>query len=249
MTNNVCLPRNHVLIIFVICISLATWYINNDKQKHLNEPNYKYDDQILDNLKKNIIELQNKVNEVELQNKVNEVELQNKVNEVELQNKVNEVEIKQPSEKVLVKNDDDSKYIANIKYLKHRDKEVLYNNFIAPERRQPSHSYPFNHVKNQLNISTRGIPDNYHLIGILVRDNTETAFNLFGRQIYPGSNQWEYYVQGSMHYTSVKIPIYIKGDREIEDGQLVSIPGYDASKGTFKAQLYKYDTPRYNPTI
>jgi len=86
-------------------------------------------------------------------------------------------------------------------------------------------------------------------MGVLLRNNTESAFNLFGRQTFPGSNQWEYYVQGNMKDTQVKIPIKIRGDREIEDGQTVMVPGSDPSKGAYKVKLYNYDAPRYNPFV
>ena len=77
------------------------------------------------------------------------------------------------------------------------------------------------------------------MLGIVVRDNTETAYNLFGRQTFPGSNQYEYYVQGNLDGNIVKIPIKINGDREIEDDQPITIPGTSFTKGVFKVKLYK----------
>ena len=133
------------------------------------------------------------------------------------------------------------------KIIKNRDHQVLYNDFIAPERRLQKHAYPIMKLRNQINIPTRGIPDNYHLVGLLFRNNTETAFKLFGRQKFPGSSQWEYYVQGTMSNNDVKIPLTIRGDREIEEGQVVIVPGTDNSKGGFKVKLYNYNIPRYNP--
>jgi hypothetical protein len=204
MSENICLPKIHMIIIFIIFIGLTAWYIHNDKKKHINDPNYKYNDMILDNLRKSISELKNKTESYDIERK---------------------------------------------KFLNHRDKEVLYNDFVAPERRQQEYSYPYNYVKNQLNIPSRGLPDNYHLMGVLLRNNTESAFNLFGRQTYVGSNQWEYYVQGNMKDMPVKIPIKIKGDREIEDGQTVVVDGTDPSKGDYKVKLYNFDVPRYNPYV
>jgi hypothetical protein len=132
-------------------------------------------------------------------------------------------------------------------FINNRDTEVVSNIFVAPERRQPSHSYPYDHVKNQLNIPTRGYPDNYHLQGLVLRDNTETAYKLFGRQKFPGSNQYEYFVQSVMHNNDVKIPIKINGDKEIEDGQNIMVPGTNKNIGEFKVKLYEYDAPRYIP--
>jgi hypothetical protein len=113
--------------------------------------------------------------------------------------------------------------------------DVIYNPLIPPERKYP------------INIPTRGLPDNYQLIGLVLRNNTESAFNLFGRQLFPGSNQWEYFVQGHMNYTNIKIPIEIKGNKEIEDKQNIIIPGTNQNLGEYTVKLYNYDTPRYNP--
>lgn len=218
MTENICLPKTHILIIFVIFIGSASWYIHWDKKKHLNEPNYNYNNLVLDNLRKTITELKSK-------------------------------------EKIIIKplnvpiRDMTVEDIQRKLFLNDRDRNVVYNDFVAPERRQPAYSYPYNHVKNQLNIPSRGLPDSYHLMGLLLRNNTESAFNLFGRQTFPGSNQWEYYVQGNMKDTSVKIPIKIRGNKEIEEGQSIDVPGSDPSKGNYKVKLYKFDEPKYNPFI
>ena len=133
--------------------------------------------------------------------------------------------------------------------LTNRDQNVLLNDFTPPERRVPSYAYPNSVIKQQFNIPTRGTPDNYQLLGLVMRDNTETAYNLFGRQTFPGSNQYEYYVQGNLDRNIVKIPLTINGDREIEDGQIITIPGTSLINGDFKVKLYKLDVPRYNPMI
>lgn len=133
--------------------------------------------------------------------------------------------------------------------LAKRDHEVISNDFAPPERRVPAHIYPDRTVKEIINVPTRGYPDSYQMLGVVLRNNTETAYNLFGRQTWPGSNQYEYYVQGNMDGNIVKIPIGIRGDREIEDGQAIQIPGTDPAKGAFKVKLYKLDVPRYNPHI
>jgi hypothetical protein len=223
MTENICLPKTHLLIIFVIFIGSASWYIHKDKKKHVGEPNYKYNDMALDSLKKTISELSNKLNDVENKQAFDKIN----INTTDL--------LPEDIERKL--------------FLNRRDKSVLYNEFSAPERRQQEYSYPYNYVKNQLNMPTRGLPDNYHLMGVLLRNNTESAFNLFGRQTFPSSNQWEYYVQGNMKDTVVKIPIKIRGDKEIEDNQTIMIPGSDPSKGAYKVKLYNYDSPRYNPFV
>jgi hypothetical protein len=216
MADNVCLPKTHLLIIFLIFIGSAAWYIHKDKKKHQDDPNYKYNNMALDNLKNTIMELQNKIDKNEQTKTITNLSPED---------------------------------IDRKQFLNQRDREVLYNDFVGPERRQPEHAYPYKYVKNQINIPSRGLPDNYHLIGLLLRNNTESAFNLFGRQTFPGSDQWEYYVGGNLKDTAVKIPIQIRGSREIEDGQTIVVPGSDPSKGPYKVKLYKYDAPRYNPLV
>jgi hypothetical protein len=133
--------------------------------------------------------------------------------------------------------------------LSARDRAILLNDFAPPERRIPEYAYPDGYVKSLLNIPTRGDVDNYQLLGVVLRNNTETAYNLFGRQTYPGSNQYEYYVQGNMRGNIVKIPISINGNREIDDEQIIDIPGTNQTIGSFKVKLYKIDVPRYNPRL
>ncbi len=217
MSEQVCLPTNHLLIIFCVFTGFAVWYIHNDRKKHINDPFYNFNDNSLNKITKTLKNIDGKINQGDV-NYVSDIELNNE--DIERRN-----------------------------FLEYRDNKVIYDVTMPPERRQPEHAYPYRYVKNQINIPTRGLPDNYHMVGVVLRNNTESAFNLFGRQTYPGSNQWEYYVQGSMHNNDVKLPLAIKGDKEIEDGQHIMIPGMNPSKGEFKVKLYKYDAPRYIPLI
>jgi len=130
-------------------------------------------------------------------------------------------------------------------YIKFRDENVLYNELAPPERRVPEYEYPWDHVKAQLNIPTRGYPEPYQQLGIATNDE-EKAFNLFGRQTYPGSNQYEYYVVGTMGFQQVKIPVGSRGKKEIMDNDLIKIHG---NKGEYRVKLYDYDVPRYIPII
>ena len=134
-------------------------------------------------------------------------------------------------------------------YLNERDRRVLYDDLSPPERRVPEYIYPYNHVKKDINIPTRGYPENYNMVGVLLRDNTETAYNLFGRQTYPGSNIWEYYAQRTEKDNDVKLPVGVRGNKEIMDNDNIMIPGTDPKKGHFNVRLYKYDVPRYIPIL
>jgi hypothetical protein len=124
----------------------------------------------------------------------------------------------------------------------YRDRKVLYDDFYPPERR-------YNNLVYNTNIPTRGYPENYQLLGIIIRNNPETAYNLFGRQLYPGSNQYEYYIEGNMKDTKIKIPIKIPGNKEIEDNQTIDIPGMNNENSPFTVKLYDYESPRYNPYL
>jgi hypothetical protein len=219
MTGTICLPTNHLIIIFCVFIGFSAWYIHYDKKKHLDDPNYKYSDHILKSLIKNI----------------NQIKEENETQKINKQQNVENMEEKM------------SDFMEKRLFLNQRDVEVVYNDLIAPERRLPEHSYPTIYVKRGLNIPSRGYPDNYQMLGVLLRNNTESAYSLFGRQTYPGSNQWEYYCIGDG--SDIKIPLKVRGDREMDDGQTITVPGTDPTKGDFKVKLYKYDVPRYNPYV
>lgn len=254
MSDNICLPKTHMIIVFAIFMGLTVWYIHNDKKYHTDEPNYKYSDSIIDSINKKISELNNKIVVAEVkaltaEEKALTAQEKALTAEVKASNAEEKVSSANKQAQIVRKETIDvlSQELERRRFIQERDQKVLENDFIAPERRQPEHAYPVKQVKTLINIPTRGLPDNYHLIGLLLRNNTETAFKLFGRQKYPGSNQWEYFVQGVMSHNDVKIPINIRGDREIEDGQTVVVPGTDHSKGGFKVKLYNFDLPRYNP--
>jgi hypothetical protein len=139
-------------------------------------------------------------------------------------------------------------YIQKKKFLKKRDRKVVNDDFVAPERRDPEHVYPDREVKNIINIPSRGLPDNYHSVGVLARIQDEKILQLFGRQKYMGSNQWEYYVTGMDRYGFPnKMPIKVKGDKELYDKDKIDLDWLDKSKGQFEVNLYNFDVPRYNP--
>jgi len=132
--------------------------------------------------------------------------------------------------------------------LELRDRRSLNDELAPPERRDPEHVYPSKEIKNIINIPSRGLPDNYQSVGALVRKADEKILQLFGRQKYAGSNQWEYYVSGMDRYGFPnKMPIKVKGDRELTDKDKIQLDWLDKSKGDFEINLYDFDIPRYNP--
>jgi hypothetical protein len=133
------------------------------------------------------------------------------------------------------------------KLLEYRDRNVLYDPLVAPERRVDITQYPLP-ILHKINIPTRGYPDNYQLVGLLSRIGDEKILQLFGRPTFPGSNQYEYYATTETNGFANKIPINTKG-KEIEDNSYVKVPIFDENKGEFQVKLYNYDTPRYNPYL
>jgi len=224
MSDNFCLPKTHLLIILCVFIGLTIWYVHFNKEKIIQTD---YNQTILNNFAQ-----------------ILKQEKSQQITSTPKQEYINT-----PKTEIVtipVKNDDEL-FLEKRRILEVRDAETKYNDFKPPERRVPEYSYPNSAVKQLINVPTRGYPDNYQLMGVLLRDSTESAFNLFGRQTYPGSNQYEYYAQGKMHDNNIKLPINKKDGRELYDGDEVKIPGTDDKKGQFKVKLYDFDVPRYNP--
>ena len=135
------------------------------------------------------------------------------------------------------------------KLIDERDQKALEDPFTAPTRRMPRHIYPTEKSDYIFEVPTRGYPDSYHALGILKRNEDEKTMQLFGRQIYPGANQYEYYVRGVESDLEIKHPIDVKNGREIYDGDEIDIDFLDPSKGKFKYFANNFDKPRYNPFV
>ena len=154
-------------------------------------------------------------------------------------------QVKQNNKVIVIDNTD----MLIRKFLKKRDKQAYYNDMKPPERRVNVRNYPIA-IKPHINIPTRGYPDNYHQVGNLIRNSDEKVLKLFGRQKYPGSSQWEYYiVSRDPNGLDTKLPLNRKKDRELEDNSEIDVPFFNSSKGNFKVQLLNFDAPRYNPYV
>lgn len=125
------------------------------------------------------------------------------------------------------------------------DYRKLEDPFKEPSRRYvtyPGGSVPWGNV----NIPTQGYLPAYQLMGYLRKkegDDPERMLKLFGRRI--DTNRYEYYTLNHDDQT-LKIPLNVRGDRELYDKDDLHVPGYP---GSYKVELYNYDSPRYIPYL
>lgn len=96
-----------------------------------------------------------------------------------------------------------------------------------------------------INIETRGKIPNYEQVGFVFNEDNDLRLPLFGRQKYIGSNQYEYYVQDESR-NHIKIPLDIKGDKELFDEEEITINSYE---GNYKISLYDREKLRYIPYV
>ena len=134
-------------------------------------------------------------------------------------------------------------------YVRDRDYSRITNPLLPPERS--------NHTADVLpiNIPSRGESGSYQQVGVLVDNNSaeNKLLPLYGKQTYPGSRNWLYYT-ASDGYQSVKLPVSNRnadctddnGCHEITNGDNVEVPALDKA---FKANIYKFDKPRYIPYV
>lgn len=139
--------------------------------------------------------------------------------------------------------------------LVNKDFERLVNPLLPPER-----SYE-NLYRVPVNMPTRGWSENYQQFGVISQG--DRILPIFGRNLWRGSNKWNYYTSTD-GFQSVKLPVFFKGRDcqddtvgcdEIYDGDTVQVPQYangngrEENPGDFKASVYKYDKPRYIPWV
>ena len=140
-------------------------------------------------------------------------------------------------------------------YLVNKDYERIVNPLLPPERSSP---FPLGRVGLPINIPTRGYSSGYQQMGFLEQENPDDQNNkkiiaLYGQETYPGSNYYNYYTNTD-GFQSVKLGVR-RGNRdcmddtgckELYNGDSVEVQGYN---GSYKANIYKYDTPRYIPNV
>lgn len=119
----------------------------------------------------------------------------------------------------------------------------------APESPRPP-IYPDKSPKYPL----RGQRTEYQQMGIVTSsDEDPKILPLYGKPVAGRSDRWNYYTSSDNNSGTLwKIPVKIEGKdcqenigcKEIYEGDSVEIPVY---KKEFKATVYKYDTPQYDP--
>ena len=79
------------------------------------------------------------------------------------------------------------------------------------------------------NLPTRGFPDRFKQVGVLIRiknksnDDQNTILRLYGRQVYPGSNTYEYYTLVNSGLDKIEIPLNNKHNRELYTDDVIFI--------------------------
>ncbi len=142
---------------------------------------------------------------------------------------------------------------SNITAVNEYDRRQLYDPLEQPTRRVARHELPPEYFRRMIDISSRGYPDNFVQYGILKqtcehgkKNNQNKILRLFGRQEYPGSNRYEYFTAINSGLDQIKVPLDIRGKRELFDGDKVYVRELDEY---YEVQLYKHDAPKYYPDI
>jgi hypothetical protein len=131
------------------------------------------------------------------------------------------------------------------------DKRVIADPLKEPLRR-PSRDVLGPILVNNplLNIATRGYPDNYTQQGYLVDNKTNKndpnmIIPLFGRQKYPQSVEYEYYIVMNIGGFERKYMLD-RQKRELYDGDKVFV---DILKRHYEVKLFKSQGLEYNPFL
>ena len=223
MSQKICFDSN-LFIIGIIIFSLIFYFNKNLNKNSKNEKFYEFKTSS-DNRPKNYCEENNK-----------DTKIENKSNNTLISTKYYKPSIYKPLIDKLIDN---------------RDLDAVEDPLKPPNRRLPRHIYP-DHVKDYIfEQPTRGYPDSYHYYGNLIRRSDDKIVKLYGRQKYPGSNQYEYYgiTSDGVGSAEVKIPINTKNEKELYDKDKVDIDFLDSSKGDFILYMNDFDRPRYNPFV
>jgi hypothetical protein len=136
--------------------------------------------------------------------------------------------------------------------------KIIYKNIVKDEEDQPYRETIYKPDVRQatrnphFNIKTRGPPQEYNMVGFLQDpDDTNKLQQLYGRQTYPNSNQWNYFVK-SDQYHQIPIPVSMgndsctdeRGCKELQDQDTLQLFNKE-----HKATIYKPEPYYYNPYV
>jgi hypothetical protein len=143
---------------------------------------------------------------------------------------------------------DTARLLPPVDIIRNIDYQTLNDPLTEPSKRQPR--YIFGPLMNTpyFNYPTRGFQDTYSLLAYLVDRKEEKhddnyIIKLFGRQRYPGSDQYDYYVELKVGGDKIKVPLENK-KRELYDGDEVYV---ELIKKTYTVKTLPDKTLEYNP--
>jgi len=248
-SNNTCPPgqvcfqySKLILLILIIGLILYFFYdkIKYNQKQYLIETKQKY--------------LSNKIDNVtqEIDNSINENDNDNNYYD---NDKINKIKVKQ-KQKNIIHQQNNYNIDTEPMYLVNKSYERITNPLLPPERSNPYES-PYLYYKRGLgipiNIPTRGYEGDYQQVGILVNNNNDKVYPLYGKPTYPSSSKWLYYT-ATDKFRSVKLPISKNnknctdeyGCDEIYNDDELEIPAFNEK---FKVNLYTLDRPKYIPYL
>jgi hypothetical protein len=127
--------------------------------------------------------------------------------------------------------------------LKWKYRQAVEDPLTPPDRSVENRQLPL--PNSYFQERTRGDPDDYQMVGLLYNTNINKNYQLYGRRIYPGAYEWEYYIlgkdAGGLEY---KFPLALNNNAELLDGTTINIP---IDSNPYNVSIYNYDYYRYNP--
>lgn len=136
--------------------------------------------------------------------------------------------------------------------IRQYDYNRIFDVLEQPVRRiERDQMYP-SYFRNIIDIPTRGYPDNFTQVGILIKqghsrkNEQNKILRLFGRNKFPSSNKYEYYTAINSGLDQIKIPIDNKRKNELFDDDVIYIREL---KDSYRVNLHKFDEPKYYPDL
>ncbi|CAH6421502.1 Hypothetical protein KVN_LOCUS315 [uncultured virus] len=143
-------------------------------------------------------------------------------------------------------------YDYDVDVVRNYDYKKIFDPLENPTRRISRYDIPPYYLKQMIDLPTRGYPDNFIQLGVLVKtgdqykNNNNKILRLFGRHEFPGSNKYKYYALINSGTDQIKIPLNVRHNKELYDDDKVYIKELDEY---YKVSLYKYDEPKYYPNL